>query len=47
MFGEDRIKKVAEKKEGELVRVTFVAESRPFEKEGVEFWSTDLVFLSF
>jgi hypothetical protein len=47
VFGEDRIKKVAEKKEGELVRVTFVAESRPFEKEGVEFWSTDLVFLSF
>ena len=33
VFGEDRIKKVAE--------------SRPFEKEGVKFWSTDLVFLSF
>ena len=47
VFGEDRMQKVAEKKEGDLVQIEFGIESRPFEKEGIEFWATDLVFYYF
>lgn len=47
VFGEERMQKVAEKKQGELVKVTFGVESRPFMKEGIEFWMTDLVFYAF